>query len=153
MFSHDVREAWGSRRARGWENRQPQPQPCALPGASSSFKCCLPGSSARALPPRRHFAMLGRKVPSLVLRVSAGAGEPGLLRGLPGSPHRQAWPGSLPPFTSAPEAGSPSRLAAPRDPHFSTNLWSHALGLQASISGFGVSASAPLLVAEADAGP
>lgn len=104
-------------RARGWENRQPQPAPCRcqqqLQILPSWLVCKSPSSSETLCNAWMESSLTG---PAGVC-WGKGARPPPRASRLP--PPNQAWPGLLPSFTSGLEAGSPSRLAAPRPTSFS----------------------------------
>lgn len=135
------------------EGEQTAPAPArAMPGASSSFKCCLPGASARAFSSSETLCNVwkGSTLAQLV-GVCWGRGALCLPPRLPSSPHVQAWPSSLFPFTQMVDTGSLSMLAAlsPTSLYRSMVLSPWAL---ATPSGFGVPAFAPSSDSEAVAG-
>lgn len=125
----------------------------ALPGASSSFKCCLPGASAGVFSSSETLCNVwkGSTLTQLV-GVCRGRGALCLPPRLPGSPCVQVWPRSLFPFTLMVDAESLSMLAAlsPTALYRPRVLSPWAL---ATPSGFGVPASAPCSDSEAAAGP
>lgn len=124
-----------------------------LPGASSSSKCCLPGTSARAFSSSETLCNVWKGgTPAQPVGVCWGRRALCLPPRLPGSPHIPAWPISLFPFTSVVDAGSLSVLAPLRPTSFyrpvALSPWASA-----TPSGFGGPGSAPSSDSKADAGP
>lgn len=119
----------------------------ALPGASSGFKCCLPGSSARAFSSLETLQCLEGKLPHSACGCLPSSSAP-QLPNIPAPP--TAWLGPARCFLSLQCWMQCEQAGCPEAHSYRPRVLS--LGLQAATSGFGVPASVPFSDSEADSG-